>query len=121
MVEIPRNFEYNHDFSMTVINDASGIIYTSLMNFIMADTGTAIMANSGYTITIKAIGDDNHPGSMIKMNGVRIKDIGQLQFDNDGGQIQTFSLNCSAINIEYTPGALKEIAGITGAVGSLLR
>lgn len=119
LVEIPQNFEYEHDFSMTIINDASGIIYTSLVNFIMSDTGS-FLANSGYTITIKAIGDNNNKGATIKLNGVRIKSVGNLQFQQNGGEVQTFTVNCSAIDFEYAPGALGKVTGITGALGSIL-
>ena len=118
-VEIPQNFEYEHDFSMTIINDASGIIYTALVNFIMSDTGT-FLANSGYTITIKAIGDKNNKGATIKMNGVRIKSIGGLTFDQSSSEIQKFDVQCSAIDFEYAPGALGKVTGVTGAIGSLL-
>ena len=119
LVEIPQNFEYEHDFSMTIINDASGIIYTSLVNFVMSDTGS-FLANSGYTITIKAIGDNNSKGATIKINGVRIKSIGGLQFQQSGGEVQTFTVNCSAIDFEYAPGALGKVTAITGALGSIL-
>lgn len=119
LVEIPQNFEYEHDFSMTIINDASGIIYTSLVNFIMSDTGS-FLTNSGYTITIKAIGDNNNKGATIKINGVRIKSVGNLQFQQSGGEVQTFTVNCSAIDFEYAPGALSKVTGITGALGSIL-
>ena len=119
LVEIPQNFEYEHDFSMTIINDASGIIYTSLVNFVMSDTGS-FLANSGYTITLKAIGDNNHKGATIKINGVRIKSIGGLQFQQSGGEVQTFTVNCSAIDFEYGPGALGKVSAITGALGSIL-
>ena len=118
MVEIPQNFEYEHDFNMTVINDASGIIYTALTNFIMSDSG-ATLANSGYTISIKAIGDNKHKGATIKLNGVRIKSIGGLNFEQSGGDIQTFDVQCSAIDFEYAPGSLSKVTGITGAIGSI--
>jgi hypothetical protein len=119
VVEIPQNFEYEHDFNMTIINDASGVIYTALVNFIASDTGS-FLANSGYTITVKAIGDKNHKGASIKLNGVRIKSIGSLSFNQSSSEIQTFDVQCSAIDFSYTPGELGEVAGIAGAIGSII-
>lgn len=119
LVEIPQNYEYEHDFSITIINDASGVIYSTLLNFIMSDSTTSI-TNSGYSITIKAIGDNNHDGSTIKLNGVRLKTVGGLSFEQEGGNVQTFTITCSAVDYEYSPGALSPITSITGAIGDLL-
>lgn len=119
LVEIPVNFEYEHDFSMTVINDASGYIYSALTNFVMGETGANLM-NSGYTMSIRAIGDNNHRGSTIMINGVRIKSIGGLEYSNSGGDVQTFSVSCSAVDFTVTPGAAQKVAGVTGAIGKLL-
>lgn len=118
LVEIPQNFEYEHDFSMTVINDASGYIYTALTNFLVNDSGSAI-TNSGYTITIKAIGDDKHKGTIIKLNGVRLKSCSGLSFQHSGGDVQTFTMNCSAIDFSVTPGQLGKVSGVVGALGSI--
>lgn len=71
---------------MTVINDASGYIYTAMTNFLLSDTGSAF-TNRGYTMAIKAIGDKNAKGSVIKLNGVRIKSCGGLSFQQDGGNV----------------------------------
>lgn len=119
LVEIPVNFEYEHDFTMTVINDASGYIYSALTNFVMGDTGANLM-NSGYTMSIRSIGDNRHSGSTIMINGVRIKNIGGLSYQNGGGDVQTFSINCSAVDFSVTPGAASKVAGITGAIGKML-
>lgn len=85
----------------------------------MSDSGSSI-ANSGYTISIKAIGDNEHKGATIKLNGVRIKSIGGLSFQQDSGDVQTFDINCSAIDFDYSPGSMSKITGITGAIGSLI-
>ena len=84
----------------------------------MSDSG-ATLANSGYTISIKAIGDNKHKGATIKLNGVRIKSIGGLNFEQSGGDVQTFDIQCSAIDFEYAPGSLSKATGITGAIGSI--
>ena len=117
-MEVPQNFEYEHDFNATVINDASGYIYTALTNFLVNDSGSA-MTNSGYTITIRAIGDDRHKGATIKLNGVRLKSCSGLSFQHGGGDVQTFTMNCSAIDYNVTPGQLGQVAGVVGALGSI--
>lgn len=86
IVEFPQNTEYEHDFSMTVINDSSGYIYSALTNLVMGETGKFLM-DSGYTMSIRAIGDDNHSGSTIMLNGVRIKTVGGLSYQNAGGDV----------------------------------
>lgn len=103
---------------MTVINDASGFIYTAMTNFLLSDAGSSL-TNSGYTMAIKAIGDENFSGSVIKLNGVRIKSCGGLNFQQSGGDVQTFEIGCSAVDFNTTPGAMAGVAGITGALGSL--
>ncbi len=119
VVEIPQNVEYEHDFSMTIINDSSGYIYSALTNLVMGETGKFLM-DSGYTMSIRAIGDDNHKGSTIMLNGVRIKSVGGLSYQNSGGDVQTFNLNCSAVDFTVTPGAAQAVAGVTNAIGSLI-
>lgn len=89
---------------MTVINDASGYIYSALTTFVMGDTASN-MVNNGYSMSIKAIGDNNHSGSTIFLNGVRIKSIDGISFANQGGDIQTFNVGCSAIDFSVTPGS----------------
>lgn len=118
-VQIPQNFEYEHEFSMTVINDSSGYIYSALTNLVMGETGKFIM-DSGYTMSIRAIGDNRHKGSTIMMNGVRILQVGGLSYANAGGEVQTFTMACSAVDFTVTPGAAQAVAGVTNAIGSLL-
>lgn len=120
LVEIPVNFEYNHDFTMTVINDSSGYIYSALTTFVMSDTGANLM-NSGYTMSIRAIGDNSHSGSTIILNGVRIKTVDGLSYTNNGGDVQTFNVGCSAIDFTVTPGAAQKVVGVTNAIGNLIK
>ena len=76
VVDIPINFDFDHEFSMTVRNDAQGYIYSALHNFMMENTGR-ILANSGYTITIKALtGDTKHyKGALVTLAGVRLTSV----------------------------------------------
>lgn len=118
-VEIPQNFEYTHDFSMTVINDASGIIYSALCNFIMNDF-TSKLVNSGYSITIKTAKSKNTNGTTITLNDVRVKNIGALQFDHAGGDVQTFNVDCTAVDFTTSMGQTGKIGGIVGAIEKLI-
>jgi len=104
---------------MTVINDASGYIYSAVANFLLSDAGSTL-TNSGYTMAIKAIGDDNFAGSVIKLNGVRIKSCGGLSFQQEGGSVSTFEIGCSAVDFNVTPGAASGVSGVLGALGSLI-
>jgi hypothetical protein len=87
VVDIPVNFDYDHEFSMTVRNDAQGYIYSALHNFIMNGTGK-ILANSGYTITIKALtGDKKYKGALVTLSGVRLETIGGLDWGYEDNSI----------------------------------
>jgi hypothetical protein len=120
VVDIPVNFDYDHEFSMTVRNDAQGYIYSALHNFIMNGTGK-ILANSGYTMTIKALtGDKNFSGSMITLRGVRIESIGGLSFGHSDNDISTFDISGKIIDFVHTPGALGKTSNIIGMANNLL-
>ena len=68
---VPVSYEYDHDFSMTVLNDANGYIYSAIANFIMSDATTNLIGNS-YTMLVKALtGDDHYKGTVYTLNGVR--------------------------------------------------
>lgn len=119
VVELPINYEYNHDFTMTVINDASGILYSSVTSFLMQDAGSAF-TNSGYTMTVKAIGDKNSSGMTITLNGVRFKECSGLSFAQEDAGVSTFDLQCSAIDFSVTPGGLSKVGGVVETVKSLI-
>ena len=120
-VDIPVNHEYDHEFNMTIINDAQGYVYSALVNFIASDSSN-VLANSGYTMTVKALtGDEkNYAGSMITLNGVRIESVSGLSFGYDQNDIQTFTISGKIIDFTYTPGALGTASNILGAVNNLL-
>ena len=52
-VDIPINHEYDHEFSLVVLNDAQGYIYSALTEF-LANTSSNVLANSGYTMASTA-------------------------------------------------------------------
>lgn len=122
VVDVPVGFDYDHEFSMTIRNDAQGYIYSALHNFVMADTGK-VLANSGYTVTIKALtGDKKHyKGAFITLAGVRLESVSGLDWAHDDNQLQTFTVSGKVQSVTYTPGELSKAANILGAVTSLLK
>lgn len=122
VVDVPINFDFDHEFSMIVRNDAQGYIYSALHNFIMGGAG-ATLVNSGYTITIKALtGDEEHyKGALATLAGVRLKSVSGLDWGYEDNSVQTFTINGLAQSVTYTPGALQKAAGILGAVTSLFK
>ncbi len=120
VVQLPTASEYEHDFSMTVLNDDSGYIYTALHNFVINDVGAAL-ASSGYTMTVRSLGDGKKfKGMTITLNGVRIKNVGGLSYGHNQNDIQTFDVQARAIDFSVTPGAANKVSGVTGAIGSIL-
>lgn len=119
-VDIPVNHEYEHSGNMTIIDDAQGYIYSAITNFLLSDS-TSVMANSGYTMTIKILtGDKKYAGSLVTLRGVRLESVDGLGFGYSQNDIQTFSLAFKYIDFTHTPGALGKAAGIIGGVNSLL-
>ena len=119
-VEVPINYDFSHEFSMTVLNDAQGYLYTAVSEFLMSDA-TNSMAKSGYTMTIKCLtGDYKYKGMLLTLQHVRIESVSGLQFGYSDNDISTFEVNCKLINWSATPGALADIANIAGAVNSLV-
>lgn len=120
-VDVPICHEYEHGFSMTVLNDAQGYIYSAIVNFIASDA-TNTMMNSGYTMTIRAMTGDpkNYPGSVITLNGCRLESVSGLQYGQDSNQIQTFQVNGKMIDFTNTPGKLQKTSGIIGAVSQII-
>lgn len=107
MVDIPVNFDFDHDFSMTVRNDAQGYIYSTLHNFVMESSGR-VLASSGYTMTIKALtGDEKHyKGALATLSGVRLTTVSGLDWGHEDNSIQTFTVNGLVQQVSYTPGAI---------------
>lgn len=119
-VFIPINHEYNHEFSMTVLNDAQGYIYSALNNFIMTDS-TNLMVNSGYTMTVKAQnGNSDWPGMLLTLRGVRIETMDGLAFGQNDNDVSTFTIAGKIVDFTATPGAAAGAAGLLGAANSIL-
>ena len=121
VVDVPTIADWDHSFSMNVINDAQGYIYSALTNFLMGQTSVRLV-NSGYTMTIKALtGDKDYAGALVTMRGVRIENVGGLSWDYSANNYQTFNVNGRLTDFTYTPGALKKAAGVLGTVEALIK
>lgn len=119
-IEVPINYDFSHEFSMTVLNDAQGYLYAAVSEFLMSDA-TNSMAKSGYTMTIKCLtGDDKYKGMLLTLQHVRFSSVSGLTFGYSDNDISTFDVNCQLINWSATPGALADVANIAGAVNSLV-
>lgn len=119
-VEIPINYDYTHEFNMTVLNDAQGYLYSLVTNFLMSDASNQMM-KSGYTMTIKVLtGDDKYKGMLFTLEHVRIESVSGLSFGYADNDISTFELNCRLINWSATPGVLGTVANIAASVNSLV-
>lgn len=120
-VEVPINYEFEHDFSMTVINDAKGMLYTTLLNWIMTVEGDSVI-DSGYTMIVRSLGDgQNTHGIVFTLNGVRFKNLTGLSYSSQDTGISTFQLNASAINFTATMGGtISKIGGYVGAAQDIL-
>lgn len=120
-LDVPINHEYEHNGSMTILNDAQGYIYSAFVEFLMSDS-TNVLANSGYTMVIKCLtGDEkNWKGAVITLNGVRFANVSGLTFGYSNNDISTFSAQFKYIDFSFTPGALGKAAGVLGAVNSIL-
>lgn len=67
---MPSYIDYDHEGTLTVINDANGYIYAAISNFLMANSPS--MINNGIVMTIKCLtGDSNYKGSLVTLNSVR--------------------------------------------------
>ena len=119
-VDIPINHEYDHEFSLVVLNDAQGYIYSALTEF-LANTSSNVLANSGYTMVLKAQnGNDKYPGMTITLNGVRIEQVEGLSFGQNDNDVQTFNVSGKLIDFSVTPGKLGKVANWLGAVNNII-
>lgn len=119
-VDVPLVYDWGHEFSMTVLNDAQGWIYSALQNFVMSEASSTL-ASSGYTLTIKALtGDRKYAGALVTLRGVRLETVSGLDWSHSDNQYQTFTVGGKLIDYTYTPGALSKAAGLLGAAESLL-
>lgn len=118
-VFVPVSYEYDHDFNMTVLNDANGYIYSAITNFIMSDASTNLIGNS-YTMLVKALtGDDNYKGTVYTLNGVRFQNVSGLTYGYAQNSVSTFSVSFKCVECITTPGGLSKVSGALGALDSI--
>ena len=104
---------------MSILNDANGYIYAAVSNFLM--TNSANMLNNGVAMTIKCLtGDKNYKGSVVTLRNVMFETLNGLTFDYSANDISKFDLSFSYLDFTFTPGGLKEPAGVVGAIASLI-
>ena len=119
-VYIPVSYEYDHDFSMTILNDANGYIYSAVTNFMVSDMSTSLVGN-GYTMLVKALtGDKNYKGTTYTLNGVRFSSVSGLTYGYSQNSVSTFSVSFKCVECIATPGGLSKAANIIGAANSIL-
>ena len=120
-IQVPFNCEQQHEFQMTVLNDASGSVYANLRSLMAYDyeIGNRMLDN-GYTVTVKARGDgNNYAGMNALLLGTRITDIGNLDYAQQDGSVQMFTVNGYANFTDLAPGAVKRSGGLLGKVDAV--
>lgn len=118
-VQVPVITEQEHDCQMTVINDASGIIYPLLRKMSINDFDYRTPDN-GYTLTVKARSDQqNTAGMNVVMKGVRINNVSGLDYSHQDGVIQTFTVDLYVNTTDFVPGEIKTKEGLLGKVDKI--
>lgn len=119
-VFVPVVTEYDHDFSMSIINDANGYIYSAIQNFLLSQASGEVSPN-GYTMTVKALtGDPNYKGSLYTFSGVQFVNLGSLSYGYAQNAVSTFDVSMKCIDCVATPGGLGKAAGILGGINSII-
>ena len=118
-VMVPAVYSFDHQFSMTVIADGNGYIYSALNALMNGITGNTVM-DSGITMTVRALGDKNVKGMMTTMNGVQFTQLGSISYSNNANSIMTFNVTGYAQVVATVPGTMAKVAGIAGAVGQAM-
>lgn len=102
-IEIPQPIEYEHDFSMTVLNDGNGVIYSSFIDWLIQIGGSAVI-NSDHTMTVRVLGDGiNDYGMLLVYEGVRFKNIGGVRMSSTNSELMTFEVGGSAVRYRVIP------------------
>lgn len=118
-IQIPIIAEQEHDFSMTVINDANGVIYTNLRDLMLADFQNRRVDN-GFTITVKARSDmTNTAGFNMTIKGVRILEVSGLSFSHTDSGVSTFTVNCYGNTFMPAIGMIKKKEGLLDKVNGI--
>lgn len=116
-INVPINYDFEHDFSMTILNDAQGYIYPAIAEFIMSNS-FGKLANNGYTMTLKALtGDNKYSGMLITCRGVRLTTLAGLDYGQNSNDVQTFSVQGLIQDYSVAPNGI--LANVTGTLNNL--
>lgn len=118
-IMVPQVYKFDHNLNMQVIADGNGYIYSTLATLMNGITGDTIL-DSGITMTVRALGDQNVKGMMTTFNGVQFTQLGAIQYSNQVSGIMTFTVQAYAQTIATVPGTMAKVAGIAGAAGQVL-
>ena len=95
-IQIPTFVEQEHDFQLTILNDASGYIYSAMRGF---ETSQYIFDNKKHTnvqpcIKINVISDElNHGGMIVELYDITINNVSGLELSHSDSSLQTFTVN----------------------------
>ena len=104
---------------MSILNDANGYIYSAVVDFLMQNMSEKV--DNGIVMVIKCLtGDKHYKGSVLTFNSVRLEKISGLSLSYSGGEPSKFEVNFSYRDFDVTPGALGKVAGVVGAVKSVI-
>lgn len=125
-VTIPVNYEHEHEFSMTILNDAQGFIYSTIKSFIELDSynhytrtnnNMRVKALTGQVSTaVTGLEGDSgnsvpYQGAMIVCYGVRLTSMGGLTYGQSNNDLQTFTVQGSMIEYSHLPlGLSKQVS-----------
>ena len=131
---IPVNYECDHEFSMTILNDAQGFIYSAIKTYIEYDSYNHFSSSQNKMI-IKALtgqmkngeihdseeswqewpliddstdGEVAYQGAVIVAYGVRFTSIGGLSYGQSSNDIQTFTVQGTLIEYSHLPLSLSD-------------
>jgi hypothetical protein len=131
--QVPIVSEQEHEFQMTVINDASGMTFNQFRTAAINDylrrlqkdeNGNPVdgkpkhpqngrVLRGARNLTIKARSDFvNTSGMNIALYGVRINQVSNLDFSPTDNSMSIFTVNCYASYMDYAPWS--KISGTSG-------
>jgi hypothetical protein len=120
-VQVPILAEQEHEFQMTILNDAQGTIYTTIRGMVFYDYAMSRrMLNNGYVLKIKALGDGVNTGGMNTiMRGVRLTGVSGLDYSHMDNGTQTFTVNGYADFVDFQTTHVKKKDGLLGKVDKI--
>ena len=95
-IQIPTFVEQEHDFQMTIINDASGYIYSTMRGFSTSQYSffNKQHGNNQPYIKIYSLSDCvNYGGMVIELRDILINNVSSLDLSHSDSSIQTFTVN----------------------------